>query len=518
MLVFVLICAVFGGLIGFGAGMLGDAIEGDSSYEEEIYEEETDIPKETVFSIIECAALAIGTATTFFALQSSDLGSDLSFTMADVNLLFASPLKPQSVLLFKLLTQIGTAILASIYLIFQINNLVINLSLSVLCGFALVLCWIFILSYYKLFQTLAYTVSASHTRYRKTVRSAIVALLAAVAVAFYLYYKNRDVIIFDAALAFFSAPAIRFIPVIGWFAGLAHFALLGEIIPVLIYSLLLSVCIALLIYVIWHTETDFYETSLAKSAEKDEAVKAAAEGRIVVQNKTARKNTNRTATEGIGHGNGANVFFFKELYNRFRFAYLRVFTKTSITYLITSATVCLITFFFFDSRSFTPVALALCVFVFYRSLGNPINADIEKPAFVLIPENTHKKLFFSLLAGTVSCLLDLLPAMILSAIFMKVSPLSVVLWTLFIVSIDFYSSSVGTFIELSLRFTAAKIVKTMIQICFIYFGLVPIAALMGVGIALDVFLPCAICAALFATLCGLVFFALSPIFINNGRR
>lgn len=183
-----------------------------------------------------------------------------------------------------------------------------------------------------------------------------------------------------------------------------------------------------------------------------------------------------------------------------------------------AAVVSLIAFFFFESRSFNPAALALCVFVFYRSLGNPINADIEKPAFILIPESTHKKLFFSLLAGSVSCLLDLLPAVVLSAVFMKSTPLTVILWILFIVSVDFYSSSVGTFIELSLRFTAAKIIKTMIQVCFIYFGLLPIATLMGVGLALDVFLPCAICAALFSSLCGLLFFALSPIFINTGRR
>ena len=58
-----------------------------------------------------------------------------------MNLLFPSPMKPQSVLMFRLATQLGTALIATIYIVFQLPNLMLNLGLSGWGAAAILITW-----------------------------------------------------------------------------------------------------------------------------------------------------------------------------------------------------------------------------------------------------------------------------------------------------------------------------------------------------------------------------------------
>lgn len=519
--VFLGICMLFGLLIGFGVAFLEDAAtpEYTSSYEDEYYEEVVtdEIPEDAAQALITSAVLLLTGAMCIYNLLSGGKDGGKSFTMADVNILFASPRSPQSVLLFKLLTQLGAAFLASLYLVFQLPNLVLNLGLSPLFGVALLVCWVFVLVFSKLCQMLSYTAGSVSVRYKRLVRVAVVALLAAVCALFYIKLQKTDKNIFEFAIFFFSSKYFFFLPMFGWAAAFIHFCFAGSLLPAGAFLLLCLASIVGLCFIIWNIKADFYEDSLNASAEMAELQQAAAEGRVTVvaRKKPRAEKINR---EGLNRGFGANVYLYKSLYNRFRFAKLRIFTKTNITYLLVSAVVCALQIFVFDTRSLTAVALTLCLLVFYRSLGNPVNQDIEHPLFTMLPESAHKKLFFSLFSGTVDCFLDLIPAFAVGTLALGANPLHAVLWLLFAVTIDLYSSSVGTFISLSIPVSAAKIIQSIIQICFIYFGLLPIAALVAVGLVLDLFVPCMLAAALFSTLCGALFFALTPLFITNGRK
>ena len=74
---------------------------------------------------------------------------------------------------------------------------------------------------------------------------------------------------------------------------------------------------------------------MAKSEEKAELLAAAQSqkgGVGIVKRKKDRSDNLRR--DGMRHGSGANVFFHKAMYNRFRFAHFGVFTKTSETYLV----------------------------------------------------------------------------------------------------------------------------------------------------------------------------------------
>ncbi len=518
--VFFAVCVLFGVVIGFGAAMLSDSADEDfsSDYSEDYYLYEEDMPTVTeVMSVVNPCVLAVTVLLLAINLLSGDKSGGSIFTMADVNLLFSSPLKPQSVLLFKLMTQIGTSLAASLYLIFQLPNLITNVGVPPVAAPGILMGWFFLLIYSKLFSVLSYTLASTHPKYKRFLRPAVYGVIAVIALMFWFYKQSTGLEIFAALDKFFGGKHIFFIPVLGWITGLINFSVLWNPLLFVLFIILLGAGLAALVYIIWNLRADFYEDALSQSAEKDEVMRAAQEGTVVVQTRK-KERKRKIKNDGIGRGWGANVFLYKALYNRFRFSYFRVLTKTNITYLLCGVGLAAVTKFITESPSFTSVALVLGVVVFYRSLGNPVSGDIGKPAFFLIPESAHKKLFYSLLAGTVDCVLDLVPAMLLSAILLGENIGIALLWVLFIAAIDFYSSSVGTFLSLAIPESVAKIVKSIIQIFFIYFGLLPIAALVAVGLIFDIFLPCMLGAAAFSIGCGAIFFALSPIFINGGKK
>ena len=220
------------------------------------------------------------------------------------------------------------------------------------------------------------------------------------------------------------------------------------------------------------------------------------------------------------HGAGANVFFFKAMYNRFRFAHLGIFTKTSETYLVAAAAVAALCRFAIDTPALLPVTLTLGVFVFFRALGNPLEEDTKMNHFLLIPESTWRKLFWSLMGGTVNCLLDLLPAVVVAALLSGESLLVALAWLPLLVSVDFFATTVGAFIGISVSVNAGNMIKQLVQIMFIYFGLLPDAAIMAVGLVFGHPVLAALGCTVLNILLGFLFFSLTPLFLEprDGKK
>ena len=220
----------------------------------------------------------------------------------------------------------------------------------------------------------------------------------------------------------------------------------------------------------------------------------------------------------LAHGSGASVYFHKALYNRFRFSIFHVFTKTSLTYLAVAIATCALMRFVLNTAFFPAVALILAGLSFYRALGNPIAADIAQEHFFLVPDSAHRKVFFSFLAGIVNSALDLLPALALSAILLGASPLDALVWSLLILSLGAFSDAVGLFIDLSLSTGLSQMLKSLVQILFVYFGIAPTAILVVLGFAFDRLLLFALLAALVNLAITALSLAFSPLFIERGRK
>ena len=135
-----------------------------------------------------------------------------------------------------------------------------------------------------------------------------------------------------------------------------------------------------------------------------------------------------------------------------------------------------------------------------------------------IPASHFEKLLFSLLGGRLDTALDTLPALLVSALILRANPLDLLLYYLLLLAIDFYSGNVILFIEISLPSALSLNAKQMVSILFLYFGLVPIGAMLIVGLVFDLLKLFLILASAFAFLVGIIFFLISPTILNRGRK
>ena len=524
-LIFLVICMAVGALIGVGAAMLDDASgEDEEIVESEITPEEPGAMEQLGIEPEEIVELVVGgiilVVFVFQAISADKNGSKI-FLPADVNLLFSSPMKPQSVLLFRLMTQLGTSILASVYLLFQLPNLVLNLGLSIWVALAMIATWCLTIVIGKLLQILLYIVCSTNVKLKSHLRNGIYVFLLVIAGAYLLYWKTSGEHYMVAATGFFNGSVSRFIPLWGWLKGFCMFAIEGNIVGLLVSFAAIVVGGSLLTYIIWHIKADFYEDAMAKSEETAEllaAAQSAKGGVTVIRRKKDR--SDKLHRDGMRHGSGANVFFHKAMYNRFRFAHLGIFTKTSETYLVAAIGTAVLCRFVIQTNGLIPIILTLGALTFFRAMGNPLEQDTQMDHFLLIPESTWHKLFWSLLGGTANCFLDLLPAVIVSALLLGENVLLALAWLPLIVSVDFFATTVGAFIGFSIPVSAGKMVKQLVQIMFIYFGLLPDVAIMAVGLTFDQPVLAAIGCTVINVLLGLVFFFLSPLFLEpkDGKK
>lgn len=521
--VFLLVCLLIGVIFGMGAAALSSLFE-EELPEDEIYEEtqedalppEEELSDEEARALVELATGAIVLAFLFFSAFSADKSGSSIFLMADVNLLFQAPLRPQTVLLFRLIMQAGTSFLATLYLLFQIPNLILNLGLGLGAALAMLAAWFLLMIYSKLISVLLYTVCSTHETLKKRLRPALYALLAVLGIGFWLYAQPFEGDYFTAAIRFFNAPVSHYIPVWGWLKALVMCAMEGNAAGCLAALAALLTLAVLTVLLIRRVKADFYEEAMARSEQTAALREAQQNAKAVRQRKKDR--SERLQRDGFARGAGATIYFHKVLYNRFRFAYFRVFTKTSITYLAAAIGVSALMIFILKTAFFPAVALTLAGFSFFRALGNPISADIEQEHFYTVPDTAHRKVFFSFLGGTVNTVFDLLPAFLLSALLLRAHPGEAILWFLLIVSVGMFCDGAGMFIDLSLSTGLTQIIKSLVQIMFVYFGLVPTAVLIILGFAFDRLILFALLATVLNLGITAISLALSPLFIEKGRK
>ena len=456
----------------------------DPAWQEEPAEDTQDqVP---VMDILELAAGAIILLFFVLGIMGADKSGAQIFQPADVTLLFSSPLKPQSVLLFRTMTQIGVMIMATLYfMIFQIPNLVRNAGFSGGVILAIVAGWILMLGISQLLKMLCFVAGSTRPAFKRNLRRLVYLMLGAVAAGLYFFQKSSGLDWWEAVLGYFNAPISRFIPFWGWIKGFVMFIAEGKTVPALICLAATLLGGALLAFVTWRMKADFYEEALQKASEKAELMEAAAAsegGAALLRRKKDR--SEKIRRNEMKAGWGATVFFHKAVYNRFRFAHLGFFTKTMEFYFVAALGAALFCRFVVQTTNYLPVVLLLAVCSFFRSLGNALKADTQMWYFRMIPESDWLKLICSLGGDLMNCFFDILPPLVLALLIQKAPLFPALLWILAIVSVTGYATAVGTFIDMSVNVNAGKTLKQMIQVIFIYFGLLPDIIVVGVLLVL----------------------------------
>ena len=520
-----LIAMVVGVGVGTAISKISDTIEEETATEEQIDEDE-DAPSGFELFMqehdLDKAGLTdlIVTASFFLLITMSMMGADKSgqlFKPADVTLLFPSPMKPQSVLMFRLLLNLGLNLFLAVYMIFQLPNLIHNAGFSVWGSFSIIIAYGLVMVFSTLAQVTVYTVfSKGEGNKKKLIGKILLTFYVILGIALIIFQKATNTDIVTAAVNFFGNRNTFWIPFYGWLRGMVYFAVTGENTKSLIYMALFIIASIILIFVIWKTDADFYEDAMYSAERLTKLVeesKNSAKGGIITREK---KRSDKLERDGFHYGFGANVFFYKALMNRFRFSFLKIFSKTMViglaaaifsAYLVKDSNIGL-------ERFIIPGSVLLMI-TFYRTLGNPLSEDLSREFFVLVPDSEFKKILYSLLGCFAVNAIDLVIPLVAAAVMLKTSPLTVLCWFIFIMSVSVFGTSVGAFINISIPLESAQSIKAMVQILFIYFGIIPATVFVVIGIIFKQMLLFVTLGAVVNCALGFLFILLSPRFLTN---
>jgi len=487
--------------------------------EEELKDDGSDFLSSRNITTVDVVDVAVTAAFLFFVtivLLTVNKGGEI-FKPADVPLLFASPMKPQSVLMFRLMNSLGMNILIAFYMVFQIPNLVNNLHLSLISAIIILVAYGLTMVFTTLLQIAVYAFSRNTEKGRINIGSVLIGFYAILGIAFIIYTTVTKQEIITSVFRFFGNKNTFWIPFIGWIRGMVYFSIISDTTKSIIFTALFGISCIIMIIVLWNMKVDFYEDAMFATERVQaqlENSERAAKGGTVVRAKERGKNLQR---DGFSYGRGASVFFYKAIYNRLRFAKFKLLSKTFIINLIGAVfggwLALKITNPFFD-KFMIPAAIIMIV-SFYRTLGNPLEEDTSREFFILVPDSEFKKIWASIFGSLTVSFIDMSIPMIVAALITKADPIVFIAWVAFILSVTLFGTTVGAFVNISIPGDHAQTIKMMVQIMFVYFGVMPSLAFVVIGLVMKNMGIMLIAGAAFNVMAGFLFTLITPRFLVN---
>lgn len=530
----VILCSfLIGGVVGGSVGFISSLVEDQAQTENSVSKDDkTNDPAqmEEDFMMVHADAIreSIPAATMILLLVvvlwgiygGSKKGSDF-FLMADANILFAAPLKAQTVLMFRLSFQMLALLFFTFYLIFQVPSMKLILGLDNFAIVAIFLAWGMLLFMSKLMSVFTYTLTATYEHLKKYVVPFVFAVgLLVVAATGAVYISTGNDYMATLRLTY-GADWSNYIPVFGWYKAMVMNAINGHVFASLGYMALNLVFLIALVWGIWHIKADFYEDALAGAQKRDDMTKAALEGRNI--NKDKKQSAKRT--QKLEHkvrksyelkGWGASVFLHKSILNRRRFSKFGFVTNTLLLYLAIGGLGAAFMAYKTDLREISVVGLIMALTLFFRNFGNPIEIESSHNWLFLVPEDPYKKVLYAILAGSVDCVLDLLPGIVVATVILRGNPLMALLWLATLVSMDFMFSCFGLLLQAILPSSAMDVVKSMLQMMLRAFIIVVIVIAFAIGTVLQGLALGAVFCMFTSLAVGTICFIVYPSLLHRG--
>lgn len=530
----VILCSfLIGGVVGGSVGFISSLVEDQAQTESSVSKDDkTNDPAqmEEDFMTVHADAIreSIPAATMILLLVvvlwgiygGSKKGSDF-FLMADANILFAAPLKAQTVLMFRLSFQMLALLFFTFYLIFQVPSMKLILGLDNFAIVAIFLAWGMLLFMSKLMSVFTYTLTATYEHLKKYVVPFVFAVgLLVVAATGAVYISTGNDYMATLRLTY-GADWSNYIPVFGWYKAMVMNAINGHVFASLGYMALNLVFLIALVWGIWHIKADFYEDALAGAQKRDDMTKAALEGRNI--NKDKKQSAKRT--QKLEHkvrksyelkGWGASVFLHKSILNRRRFSKFGFVTNTLLLYLAIGGLGAAFMAYKTDLREISVVGLIMALTLFFRNFGNPIEIESSHNWLFLVPEDPYKKVLYAILAGSVDCMLDLLPGIVVATVILRGNPLMALLWLATLVSMDFMFSCFGLLLQAILPSSAMDVVKSMLQMMLRAFIIVVIVIAFAIGTVLQGLALGAVFCMFTSLAVGTICFIVYPSLLHRG--
>lgn len=496
----------------------GSYVGADGEYNangERINGELTDEDKAAAYAFVEFGVEALFIISIFIGMYGGQKNGNEMFLLADVNFLFTAPKKPQTVMVFRLSFQMLTLLLISLYMVFQIPNMMINLGLSVGAVVALLIAWAMILVWSQLISVFIYTLRSIFPKLQRLVIPLMFVIAAVFIVPGLISLVNHDNDFVYAVQHVYCAKWTWYIPFIGWLKAVVMSAITGNAVTAVIYGVLFVVCSVIIFWAIWKVDADFYEDAMEGAKIREVKLENQKAGKS--QNAGLKKNKEKKAHhEAVLKGSGASAFFTKQVYIRRRFAYGGFVTKTMLIYTATVLAVSLLFTQVIGYDGFIIPAITIMIIIYINNVGNPIAQETSKNWLFLVPDNAYRKVFYAIASVSYNTAIDILPAVIIGAVLSDDGILMVVLSYITMLSIDFMLSTTGLFLEAMLPTDSLDTVKSTIQVMLKMIILVVLVIVFAVGMILGGYILALVVNTILCLAVGIAIAIAYPAMLHNG--
>lgn len=463
---------------------------------------------------------------TFFNGLNGGAGNYPMFTLSDVSMLFPSPLRPNKVLFYGLIRQLGLSLLLGFFLLFQYSWLHAAYGLEYVHLVLIVIGYALTLFLGQVCAMAAYVRTSGSDNARRAVRYMVYGITAAfiaglllrcVPILTGLAGLSEEELLrvglpdaFEAGAAYLSDIGI-FFPVSGWVAGLVGNVFTNDLQSISICALLIIAAFGVCLILVVKNKNNYYEDVLQGAEVAQSAITAKREGQPaeLIPKKV------RLGKTGLEKGKGASTLFYKHLLENRRSGML-IFSKTSIIFMaVIIGCAFMYNMMFADEESNTAAFVAVFVMgtymqMFSEGLGR-FSWEISKPFIYLLPEPPLKKLLWATAETLMADCFEAIVIFVPVGLILHISPVETVMCVL-------------ARISFSLLFTAGNImvervfgtVRSKGLLMVFYFIALMLLALPGIGLGILVmnleFLPGA-CGVLLGVMGGNIVIALLVMFL-----
>ena len=230
------------------------------------------------------------------------------FSVADVNLLFTSPVKPQHILIYGITRQTAILMLASVFMLAQSTNLKINFGVgaSGLAGLMIGYTLLGIIS--TLLSVNVYAACASRSGLRKRVETSMRAVFAVLIVGIGYYAMTNGAGLIDALRGFMGSDLWNYVPAVGWARAVTIYASAGNWMMASVYIALLIIGCGACVLWLMKSKTDFFEDVLSAAENAQSVKEAAANGKFMTTGEVSKRAKRELPAL---KGSGATVFFHR---------------------------------------------------------------------------------------------------------------------------------------------------------------------------------------------------------------
>ena len=359
------------------------------------------------------------------------------FGMSDVNLLFVSPISPKKILAYGLMKQMGRTLLMMFFFLFYGAMMAQTFGIAWKDTAALVMGAAVALFSVQVLSLLIYNFTNGNPTRARVVRGLLYLYFAALAAIIVLEFTGGGSTV-ESLLAAISSPKLEYLPLLGWIKGACFAFITGDTARLGIFAGLTVLAAAACVLVFVRGNVDYYEDVLQSTesaqAQRD-AVKQMASGGMLSAN-NGKKPKYKVRQTGLGHGWGADAFFYKHLCEARRRSRIPFVDSSTVMLLAVNLGV---TFFLsqtWDSDGGLPSGLAMvvctamsCYILFFLNATGAWMQELLKPYIYLAPAGGFAKLVWSAMSTILKPVIDGAIIFTVLAVFVHANPLTA-LWSI----------------------------------------------------------------------------------------